>query len=139
MLSAFITQSSSSTTVGFSVFIISFLSQASYPLFDVETCIADLVSIIDLSFPLQIITQFGFPYSTDYSRTYRAIWSVFPPNLLAEGLTLLSGATATPLDPGISWSRRGKCAPNDTECVITIVGSLIQLKSLPSFVVFVCT
>ncbi|KAG5522844.1 hypothetical protein RHGRI_034849 [Rhododendron griersonianum] len=67
-----------------------------------------------------IITQFGFPYSTDYSRTYRAIWSVFPPNLLAEGLTLLSGATATPLDPGISWSRRGKCAPNDTECVITI-------------------
>ncbi|KAE9453803.1 hypothetical protein C3L33_14290, partial [Rhododendron williamsianum] len=129
MLSAFITQSSSSTTVGFSVFIISFLSQASYPLFDVETCIADLVSIIDLSFPLQIITQFGFPYSTDYSRTYRAIWSVFPPNLLAEGLTLLSGATATPLDPGISWSRRGKCAPNDTECVITINDIYIWLIS----------
>ncbi|KAG5522842.1 hypothetical protein RHGRI_034849 [Rhododendron griersonianum] len=76
-----------------------------------------------------IITQFGFPYSTDYSRTYRAIWSVFPPNLLAEGLTLLSGATATPLDPGISWSRRGKCAPNDTECVITINDIYIWLIS----------
>ncbi|XP_058195608.1 ABC transporter A family member 2-like [Rhododendron vialii] len=103
MLSAFITQSSSSTTVGFSVFIISFLSQ--------------------------IITQFGFPYSTDYSSTYRAIWSVFPPNLLAEGLTLLSGATATSLDPGISWRRRGKCAPNDTECVITINDIYIWLIS----------
>ncbi|KAH7859151.1 hypothetical protein Vadar_032243 [Vaccinium darrowii] len=103
MLSAFISKSSSSTTVGFSIFIISFLTQ--------------------------IITLFGFPYSTNFSRTYRAIWSVFPPNLLAEGLTLLSGATETPQDPGISWSRRGKCAPNDTECVITINDIYIWLIS----------
>lgn len=103
MLSAFISKSSSSTTVGFSIFIVSFLTQ--------------------------IVTQFGFPYSTNFSETYRAIWSVFPPNLLAEGLTLLSGATATPQDPGISWRRIGKCAPNDTECVITIKDIYIWLIS----------
>ncbi|XP_057465021.1 ABC transporter A family member 2-like [Actinidia eriantha] len=103
MLSAFISKSSSSTTVGFSIFIIGFLTQ--------------------------LITQFGFPYTTDFSDAFRIIWSLFPPNLLAQGLTLLSDATATPEDPGISWSRRGKCAPNDEECVITINEIFIWLLS----------
>ncbi|KAF5933663.1 hypothetical protein HYC85_029834 [Camellia sinensis] len=103
MLSAFISKSSSSTTVGFSIFIIGFVAQ--------------------------LVTQFGFPYSTSFTSTYRIIWSFFPPNLLAEGIILLSDATATPEDPGISWSRRAKCAPNDTECVFSINDIYIWLIS----------
>ncbi|GMP33513.1 hypothetical protein CsSME_00006800 [Camellia sinensis var. sinensis] len=103
MLSAFISKSSSSTTAGFSIFIIGFLTQ--------------------------VITQFGFPYSSNFSSLYRIIWSLFPPNLLAQGLKLLSDATATPQDPGISWSRKGKCAPNDNECVVTISEIYIWLIS----------
>ncbi|KAK3035661.1 hypothetical protein RJ639_032533, partial [Escallonia herrerae] len=76
-----------------------------------------------------LVTTFGFPYSNDTSSTYRIIWSLFPPNLLAEALQLLSDATSTPQDPGISWSRRTKCAPNDEECVITINDIYIWLVS----------
>ncbi|THG01293.1 hypothetical protein TEA_028211 [Camellia sinensis var. sinensis] len=76
-----------------------------------------------------VITQFGFPYSSNFSSLYRIIWSLFPPNLLAQGLKLLSDATATPQDPGISWSRKGKCAPNDNECVVTISEIYIWLIS----------
>lgn len=94
MMSAFISKASSSTTVGFFVFIIGFLTQ--------------------------LVTAFGFPYADGISSLYRAIWSLFPPNLLAEALSLLAGATSTPQDIGISWSRRAECAPNDEECVITI-------------------
>ncbi|XAR65461.1 hypothetical protein NMG60_11009599 [Bertholletia excelsa] len=67
-----------------------------------------------------IVTQNGFPYSTKFPKTYRIIWSFFPPDLLAEGLVLLSDATATPEDSGVSWDRIDKCAPNDDECVMTI-------------------
>ncbi|PKI78010.1 ABC transporter A family member 2-like isoform X2 [Punica granatum] len=94
MLSAFISKSSSSTTVGFFIFIIGFLTQ--------------------------LVTIFGFPYSTTFSDTYRIIWSLFPPNLLAEALNLLASATSAPGDPGISWKGRTKCSPNDTECVTTM-------------------
>ncbi|KAI4374544.1 hypothetical protein MLD38_012526 [Melastoma candidum] len=94
MLSAFISKSSSSTTVGFFIFIIGFLTQ--------------------------LVTAFGFPFSKNYSNLLRNIWSIFPPNLLAEALVLLSDATSTPQDPGISWSGRTKCSPNDIECVTTI-------------------
>ncbi|KAK3226518.1 hypothetical protein Dsin_006380 [Dipteronia sinensis] len=94
MLSAFISKSSSSTTVGFSIFIVGFMTQ--------------------------LVTVFGFPYADNFSTTLQNIWSLFPPNLLAQALQLLASATSTPEDIGISWSRRGECAPNDTECVITI-------------------
>ncbi|KAK4798927.1 hypothetical protein SAY86_024292 [Trapa natans] len=94
LLSAFISKSSSSTSVGFFIFIIGFLTQ--------------------------LVTIFGFPYSTTFSSTYRTIWSLFPPNLLAGALNLLAGATSTPSDPGVSWKGRTKCSPNDTDCVITI-------------------
>lgn len=77
--------------------------------------------LIEFSLSLQLVTAFGFPYSDQFSNTYRTIWSLFPPNLLAEALQLLSDATETPQDIGISWRRRAECAPNDTECVITIV------------------
>ncbi|XP_058110820.1 ABC transporter A family member 2-like [Magnolia sinica] len=94
MISTFISKSSSATTVGFSVFIIGFLTQ--------------------------LVTGFGFPYDNNFSKTYRVIWSFFPPNLLAEALNILGDSTATPEDKGISWSRRAECPPNVSDCVITI-------------------
>lgn len=94
MLSPFISKSSSATTVGFSIFIVGFLTQ--------------------------LVTVFGFPYTHTFSSTLRSVWSLFPPNLLAQALVLLAGATSTSQDVGVSWSRRAKCAPNDTECLITI-------------------
>ncbi|KAK6148542.1 hypothetical protein DH2020_019454 [Rehmannia glutinosa] len=63
MLSAFISKSSSSTTVGFFIFIIGFFTQ--------------------------LVTTSGFPYGPGFSNTYRIVWSLFPPNLLAAGLKLL--------------------------------------------------
>ncbi|KAK1298423.1 ABC transporter A family member 2 [Acorus calamus] len=94
MISTFISKSSSATTVGFSVFIIGFLTQ--------------------------LVTTFGFPYDSSFSKKYRIIWSFFPPNLLAQALKLLGDATATSEDPGISWRGRKECPPADSECVITI-------------------
>ncbi|KAL0416463.1 UNVERIFIED_CONTAM: ABC transporter A family member 2 [Sesamum latifolium] len=110
MLSAFFSKTSSSTTVGYLIFIIGFLTQ--------------------------LVTTFGFPYSQDFSKTYRIVWSFFPPNLLAAGLNLLSDATATPQDPGISWKGRTRCASNDRECVITINEIYIWLVST-SFLWFI--
>lgn len=75
----------------------------------------------DTIFSFQIVTLFGFPYSKGMAKPLQTIWSLFPPNLLAQAINLLSQATQTPQDIGISWSRRGECAPNDNECVTTIV------------------
>ncbi|XP_024013479.1 LOW QUALITY PROTEIN: ABC transporter A family member 2 [Eutrema salsugineum] len=95
MLSAFISKSSSATTVGFFVFLVGFVTQ--------------------------LATSSGFPYAKNFSRTIRALWSLFPPNTFSQGLKLLADATSTPQDPGISWSKRAECGPNDdTDCVITI-------------------
>ncbi|GAV76931.1 ABC_tran domain-containing protein/ABC2_membrane_3 domain-containing protein [Cephalotus follicularis] len=91
MLSAFFSNSSSATTVGFSVFIVGFVTQF-------------------LSAPI---------YTESISKNIRIIWSFFPPNLLGKALQLLSAATSSG-DAGVSWNRRAKCAPNDTACVITI-------------------
>ncbi|KAJ0669406.1 putative ABC transporter A [Helianthus annuus] len=104
MFSSFITKSTSSTAIGFSVHIVGFLTQ--------------------------IVTAFGFPYSDNYSDTYRTIWSFYPPNLLAKALQLLSDATSTPQDSG-----RGKCAPNDTDCLITLNDIYIWL--LATFILWV--
>ncbi|KAL8225641.1 hypothetical protein R6Q57_018198 [Mikania cordata] len=109
MFSSFISKSTSSTTVGFSVYIVGFLTQ--------------------------VVTVFGFPYSNNFSNTYRVIWSFYPPNLLAKALQLLSDATSTPQDPGISWARKGKCAPNDTDCLITVNDIYIWL--LATFILWV--
>ncbi|KAJ8536452.1 hypothetical protein K7X08_034853 [Anisodus acutangulus] len=103
MLSAFISKSSSTTTVGFFTFIVGFMTQ--------------------------LVTAFGFPYSKKYSKSYRIIWSLFPPDLLAQGLQLLADATATPEDPGVSWNGRTKCAFNDTECVLNMNEIYIWLVS----------
>ncbi|KAG7574957.1 AAA+ ATPase domain [Arabidopsis suecica] len=95
MLSAFISKSSSATTVGFFVFLVGFVTQ--------------------------LATSTGFPYAKKYSRMIRSLWSLFPPNTFSQGLKLLADATSTPQDPGISWSKRAECGPNeDTDCVITI-------------------
>ncbi|PON34696.1 ABC transporter A, ABCA [Parasponia andersonii] len=94
MLSAFVSKSSSPTAIGFFIFLIG--------------------STIQLSGALK------FPYSRKFSQQYRIIWSIFPPNLLTKAVWLLSDATSTPQDVGISWSKRAMCAPNDDDCVITI-------------------
>ncbi|KAF8390226.1 hypothetical protein HHK36_024751 [Tetracentron sinense] len=65
----------------------------------------------------------------NFSNTYQVIWSLFPPNLLAKALNLLTDATATPEDSGISWHGRAECPPNETECVITIDGIYRWLMS----------
>lgn len=94
IFSPFIGKSSSATTVGFFVFIVGFVTQ--------------------------IVTTSGFPYNDSISHTVRIIWSFFSPNLLAQGVSILSGATATPEEAGVRWSRRAICAPNDDGCVITM-------------------
>ncbi|XP_074292563.1 ABC transporter A family member 2-like [Silene latifolia] len=93
-LSAFITQASSATNIGFYNFIIGLITQ--------------------------VVTAFGFPYSDRFSKGYRIIWSFYPPNLLAKALKMLTDATATHQDPGISWSGRTKCSPNDDDCILTM-------------------
>ncbi|KAM5570463.1 hypothetical protein ABKV19_011226 [Rosa sericea] len=94
MLSAFVKKSSSTTTVGFSIFIIGFLTQ--------------------------LATSNNYPYNKSVSRTKRNLWSLFPPKLLSQALYILSEATSTPKETGISWSRRANCGPGDENCVITI-------------------
>lgn len=57
----------------------------------------------------------------------RSLWSLFPPNTFSQGLKLLADATSTPQDPGISWSKRAECGPNDDiDCVITIVRNILN-------------
>ncbi|EOY21765.1 ABC transporter A family member 2 isoform 2, partial [Theobroma cacao] len=109
LLSPFISKSSSATTIGFSIFIVGFFTQ--------------------------IITSNGFPYDKSFSQGLQNVWSLFPPNLLAQALKLLSDATSTPEDIGVSWSRRTKCAPNDEQCVITINDIYIWLVA--TFLVWV--
>ncbi|KAL5220999.1 hypothetical protein ABZP36_025712 [Zizania latifolia] len=94
MISTFVMKAASATTVGFAIFIIGFLTQ--------------------------LVTTFGFPYSTSYQKSYRTIWSLFPPDVFAQALNILGKATATPEDKGISWNQRGKCQSFETDCVITI-------------------
>ncbi|KAF3783029.1 ATP-binding cassette sub-family A member 3 [Nymphaea thermarum] len=77
--------------------------------------------ILIIGFITQPLTSFGFPYRLDVSKSIKAVWSLFSPNLLAEALALLGHATATPLDTGISWSDRAKCPPADSDCSLTIV------------------
>ncbi|TKY73412.1 ABC transporter A family member 2 [Spatholobus suberectus] len=96
MLSAFIGKSSSATTVGFSLFIVGFLTQ--------------------------LVVQGGFPYKKSFSKTLRNVWSIFPPNPFAQGIQLLSDAVATSEDKGVSWSKRRQCTLTDQDCVITIDG-----------------
>ncbi|CAK9263325.1 unnamed protein product, partial [Sphagnum jensenii] len=101
MLSTFISKSSSATTVGFFFFIIGWLTE--------------------------LVTVFGFPYSHTFAVYLRALWSLFPPNLLAIGLNYLGDATSTAQDPGISWSNRGKCSYRNEDCVLTMNGIYLWL------------
>ncbi|XP_078428107.1 ABC transporter A family member 2-like [Wolffia australiana] len=94
MISAFISQAASATTRGFAIYIVGFLTQ--------------------------LVTTFGFPYASNFPKTYQIIWSLFPPNLFAQALNLLGDATATSEDDGISWRRRGECPSSNTDCVLTI-------------------
>ncbi|XP_062114912.1 ABC transporter A family member 2-like [Humulus lupulus] len=94
MLSTFLSKSTSCTVTGFSIYI--------------------------AGSSIQFVGVFGFPYMSKFSQLCQIIWSFFPPNLLAKALWLLSDATSSPEDVGISWSGRAMCTPNDEYCVITI-------------------
>ncbi|CAL0319927.1 unnamed protein product [Lupinus luteus] len=67
----------------------------------------------------QIVVEAGVPYLLDFSKTFRIIWSFFPPNTFAQALQVLSSAVQTPEDHALRWSDRGKCAPYDF-CYLTI-------------------
>jgi hypothetical protein len=47
------------------------------------------------SLSLQLVTVFGFPYADNFAPWIRYLWSLFPPNLLAIGLSYLGDATAS--------------------------------------------
>ncbi|XP_010457652.1 PREDICTED: ABC transporter A family member 9-like [Camelina sativa] len=79
-LSSFIRKSSSATTVGFLVFMISFITQS--------------------------VTAFDFPYTKSQSIARRVAWSFFPPNTFSKGLNILFGAISSPGNSGMSWSER---------------------------------
>ncbi|EXB20715.1 ABC transporter A family member 2 [Morus notabilis] len=102
MLSAFMSKSSSSSTIGFSIFIIGSMTEAEFTL------------------DSNLVGTLNFSYSHRFSKRFRTGWSFFPPNLLTKALWLLSDATSSPQDVGISWSRMSECASNDAECLITI-------------------
>ncbi|PIA27922.1 hypothetical protein AQUCO_07400038v1 [Aquilegia coerulea] len=103
LISTFISKASSATSVGFSIFIIGFLTQ--------------------------LVTTFGFPYAEGTSIILRTIWSLFPPNLLATALNQLGSATATSEDDGISLSRIAECPESELDCVITIADVYIWLMA----------
>uniref|UniRef100_M4D8X0 ABC transporter domain-containing protein n=1 Tax=Brassica campestris TaxID=3711 RepID=M4D8X0_BRACM len=67
-----------------------------------------------------IVSATGFPYSSAYSASRRAIWSLFPPNTFSAGLKLLLDATSTPESSGISWSERAVCEGGMSTCVISV-------------------
>uniref|UniRef100_A0A5B6YUA3 Putative ABC transporter A family member 2-like n=1 Tax=Davidia involucrata TaxID=16924 RepID=A0A5B6YUA3_DAVIN len=79
MLSNFVSKSSSSTSIGFSIFIVGLVTQ--------------------------VFTEIlNFPYRNVYPKHVRIIWSFFPPNLLHRALSLFHTTKS-----GISWSGRAKC------------------------------
>lgn len=83
-----------------------------------------------LFFCLQLVVQAGFPYTDNFSKTLRDLWSLFPPNPFSQGIQVLSDAVATSEDDGVSWSRRGECLHTDANCVITIVCNNLTSKFL---------
>lgn len=103
LLSAFIRKSSSATTVGFSVFIVGFMTQ--------------------------MVSTVGGGDLKIFPARYRSLWLLFPPNPFAQGLSVLATAVSTPEDNGVSWNRRGKCAVNDDDCVMTMNDIYIRLAA----------
>ncbi|KAL2924639.1 ABC transporter A family member 2 [Bienertia sinuspersici] len=78
------------------------------------------------NFIIGIVSTF-FPYSERFSKVYRVIWSFYPPNLFAKAIQMLTDATRAPQDPGMSWSGRTRCPPNDDECILTMNDVFIWL------------
>lgn len=93
-LATFISKASAATTVGFSMFIVGFLTQ--------------------------MVTVFGWPYTNSSSKRTRILWSFFPPNLLAQALKILGDATSNHEAPGMSWRKRAECTDQEPDCVLTL-------------------
>ena len=65
------------------------------------------ISLYLLLFFLQITVDAGFPYEDTYNGIYRALFSIFPPSLLALALSHLDSASDESGDlQGIKWSER---------------------------------
>ncbi|XP_058181547.1 ABC transporter A family member 2-like isoform X1 [Rhododendron vialii] len=98
MLSTILRKASSSITMGFFIFILSFVTQA--------------------------ISTSGFPYGEEFAIKFKIIWSLFPPNLLSKALGILSGAADK--KDGINWSKRSMCFDRSSSdslaksCIVTM-------------------
>uniref|UniRef100_A0A7N0VH21 ABC transporter domain-containing protein n=1 Tax=Kalanchoe fedtschenkoi TaxID=63787 RepID=A0A7N0VH21_KALFE len=110
MLSTFLSKSSSANTIGFFIFIISFITQ-----------------IVTFSAPI---------YTPVVNYWLRHLWSLFPPNLLARGVLLLDKAIVYP-DPsnplkksaGMNWGNLEMCENADLQCTMTMKGVYIWFAS----------
>ncbi|RZC60770.1 hypothetical protein C5167_022538 [Papaver somniferum] len=91
-LSTLLSKSSAANTIGFFIFIISYVTGTLVPV--------DLVKM----FPTR----------------YRILWNFFPPNIFSGVIQVLQAATRTHDDKGISWNNRNKCTgiifPPDGPC-----------------------
>ncbi|CAI8602650.1 unnamed protein product [Vicia faba] len=84
-----------------------------------------------------LVVQAIFLYTDNISVTFQNLWSLFPPNPFAQGLSILSDAISTPEDNGLSWSKWGDCVDYMKLTVITILhcqGNVAQKERLPNFV-----
>ncbi|GMH31524.1 hypothetical protein Nepgr_033367 [Nepenthes gracilis] len=77
-----------------------------------------------LVYLFSIILQIGLGL-TDKIGVSRFILKLLPPSVLTYALEVLTAATVTDQDPGISWSGRTKCPPALEECKMTVNGTLI--------------
>ncbi|XP_058181556.1 ABC transporter A family member 11-like [Rhododendron vialii] len=98
MLSTLIRKASSSVTMGFFIYLVSFVTKLASAAYQ------------------------GFPYNKGDSIKYRIMWSLFPPNLLSKSLDILKAAATS---GGISWSKRSMCFNGFTfdstaSCVVTM-------------------
>ncbi|KAI3865315.1 hypothetical protein MKX03_037293 [Papaver bracteatum] len=91
-LSTLLSKSSAANTIGFFIFIISYVTGTLVP--------GELVKM----FPTR----------------YRILWNFFPPNIFNGAVQVLQEATRTHDDKGISWNNRNKCTgiifPPDGPC-----------------------
>ncbi|CAM8920749.1 unnamed protein product [Rhodiola kirilowii] len=106
MLSTFLSKSNSSNTIAFVIFLIGVITTA--------------------------ISSGPFFFSSTMRPLYRNLWSFFPPNLLARGVSLLNQATDANTDQkgaGMKWDQLAMCESDQPDCTMTMKGVYIWLAS----------
>ncbi|KAL5816491.1 hypothetical protein ACOSQ3_024869 [Xanthoceras sorbifolium] len=72
-------------------------------------------------FSHRLLHHLDSPTLKDFSKLKRDIWSLFPPNLLAKALQMLTDAPSMPRsDVGLRWSKQSECLQMEPDCVMTI-------------------